>query len=63
MEKIQAIRQFNIPGIIYFGSDHPSELPYLQNRFVEGMTLIYYCTGKECRLPTDDPAAIFTYLI
>jgi uncharacterized protein YyaL (SSP411 family) len=61
-EKIHAIRQYNIPGILYFGSEKPSELPYLQNRFVEGMTLIYYCTGKECKLPTEDTNVINNFL-
>jgi uncharacterized protein len=60
-EKIQAIRQFHFPGLIYFGSDQPSQLTYLQNRFVEGKTMIYYCTGKECKLPTEDPAEILPY--
>jgi hypothetical protein len=61
-EKIHALRKLNLPGIIYFGSDNPSELPYLQYRFVEGMTLIYYCTGKECKPPTEDTNSIIIYL-
>jgi len=61
-EKIKEIRQLNFPRIIYFGSDKPSDLPYLQNRFVEGITLIYFCTGKECKLPTQDTSAIINLL-
>jgi len=60
-EKISALRKLNLPGILYFGSDKPSNLPYLQNRFVEGMTLIYYCTGKECKLPVDIPETILKF--
>jgi uncharacterized protein YyaL (SSP411 family) len=60
-EKIDTLRKLNLPGMIFFGSDKPSHLPYLQNRFVEGETLIYYCTGKECKIPTEDPADILKY--
>lgn len=57
-EKIETIRQFRFPGITYFGSDKASDLPYLHNRFVSGMTLIYYCTGKECKLPTEETEVV-----
>ncbi len=61
MEKIGALRRLNFPGIIYFGSERPSELPYLESRFVEGQTLIYYCTGKECKMPVEDPAEVLRF--
>jgi uncharacterized protein YyaL (SSP411 family) len=28
---------------------------------VEGKTMIYFCTGKECKLPTEDPEEIEKY--
>jgi uncharacterized protein YyaL (SSP411 family) len=61
MKKIGELRKFYHPDLLYFGSPGPSELSYLQNRFVEGKTMIYFCTGKECKLPTEDPEEIEKY--
>jgi hypothetical protein len=61
-EKIVALRKLHLPGIIYFGAGGPSELPYLQNRFVDGMTLIYFCTGKECKMPVENPVEVLSFI-
>jgi uncharacterized protein len=60
-QKIDELRKSYHPGIMFFASEGPSGLAYLQNRFVEGKTMIYYCTGKECKLPTEVPAEILKY--
>jgi uncharacterized protein YyaL (SSP411 family) len=61
-ERIKAIRENDTTGILFFGSAGLSDLPYLQNRFFEGHTMMYYCTGKECKLPTEDTSTIINLL-
>jgi hypothetical protein len=55
IEKARKIHAHPIPNTIVTGSEGPSEMPYLKDRFVEGMTLIYICRGDSCLLPTSDP--------
>lgn len=44
------------PGVIYAGSiKGGSSLEILQNRFIEGKTLIYQCRNKTCELPVESP--------
>ena len=51
-EKAAAIRKHYHPSLFFCGSEKRSELPVLKDRFVEGETMIYVCTGRECKLPT-----------
>jgi len=51
-EKASVIRKQYHPSVFICGSESASELPLLKDRFVEGETMIYVCTGKECKLPT-----------
>ena len=41
----------NIPGVLIFGSQERSNLPYFEGRYVEGKTLIYICSGTSCLAP------------
>lgn len=52
LEKAAAIRKHYHPSVFFCGSENESGLPILKDRFVEGETMIYVCTGKECKLPT-----------
>lgn len=38
---------------IITGSVKPSRIPLLQDRFLDGETMIYVCRDKVCKLPTD----------
>ena len=43
----------NKSGALIFGSRSESNLPYFANRFVEGKTLIYICSGTFCMAPVE----------
>jgi len=42
-----------LSNIIKAGSSGVSELPIFKNRFVDDKTMIYVCTGNECKLPVE----------
>jgi len=51
------IRAFNkkyLPNKLFCSGKVASDLPLLQNRFVEDETMIYICVNKTCNLPTSD---------
>ncbi len=52
------LRKRYLPNQIFAGSPGPSELPLLQNRFVEGKTLIYVCENNTCKLPVENIADV-----
>jgi uncharacterized protein len=43
----------NKSGALIFGSRTDSKLPYFENRFVEGKTMIYICSGSFCMAPVE----------
>ncbi len=43
-----------IPNKILLGSEAPSELPLLQEKFHPDKTLIYVCVNKACQMPVDN---------
>lgn len=49
---VQEVNQKYIPNKLICASTTESKLPLLENRFVEGQTLIYVCVNKTCQLPT-----------
>lgn len=50
LEKNSVLSKTYLPYIVA-GSQKPSDLPLLQDRFVKGKTLIYVCENKTCNLP------------
>ena len=44
-----------LPNMLYAGSPEASELPILQDRYVEDKTLIYICEDKVCAAPVESP--------
>jgi uncharacterized protein YyaL (SSP411 family) len=42
------------PNVIIAGTEKPSTLPFLKDRFVEGKDLYYVCQNKTCQMPTED---------
>ncbi|HEY4798563.1 MAG TPA: thioredoxin domain-containing protein, partial [Bacteroidia bacterium] len=53
-EKRKSLAEHFIPNAIFVGSKNKSELPLLQDKFVDGKTLIYICKNKTCKLPTEN---------
>lgn len=52
-EKYLALQEHYLPNVVWIASETESELPLLQNRFVEGATKIYVCQDKACKLPVE----------
>jgi uncharacterized protein len=50
---IKELYSHDLQGVFIYGSLAESNLPYFVNRFVEGKTLIYICTGKFCLPPVE----------
>jgi uncharacterized protein YyaL (SSP411 family) len=61
-EKASVIRKQYHPSVFICGGESDSELPVLKDRFVEGQTMIFVCTGKECKLPTTSVEESITHL-
>ncbi|MDQ3111691.1 MAG: thioredoxin domain-containing protein [Bacteroidota bacterium] len=55
---MEVFRKSYLPNQIFAGSPGPSELPLLQNRFIDGKTLIYVCENNTCQLPMEDAAEV-----
>jgi hypothetical protein len=51
------------PNIILSGTQKPSNLPFLQERFAENETLFYLCQNKTCQIPTNDFQEIIKQII
>ena len=63
LEKTKKLARTHHAGLFFCGSvDGEAGLPILENRFIEGETMMFLCTGKECRLPTSSVEDIFRYL-
>jgi uncharacterized protein YyaL (SSP411 family) len=49
-------KEFNtkyIPNKLVLGSNHESNLPLLEAKYMDGVTLYYVCFNKACQLPTE----------
>jgi uncharacterized protein YyaL (SSP411 family) len=62
IEKLKKINKAYHPNVFCCGSDKEGSLPILQNRYIDGETLLYLCTGKECRMPTNSVEEILKQL-
>ena len=47
-------REFR-PNVLVSGTEKPSSLPFLAQRFQQGKSLFYICHNKTCGLPTENP--------
>jgi hypothetical protein len=45
-----------LPDALFAGAAEHSSMEIFRNRFVDGKTLIYVCSGNECKYPVEDPA-------
>ena len=55
-EKLVALYKQTPPNVIFAVSDKPSDLPLVQNRYVNDTSLIYVCKNNSCLLPTSSVA-------
>ena len=53
-EKLKEFQKKFLPNVIYSGGDHEGHLPLLENKLVQGKTLIYVCKNKSCQLPVEN---------
>ncbi|HZI68280.1 MAG TPA: thioredoxin domain-containing protein [Hanamia sp.] len=53
-EKRKQLQQNYLPNVLFSGSVRESALPLLQNKYVEGETMIYVCKNKMCGLPVGE---------
>jgi len=53
LTKANELNELYIPNIVRAGSIGKSELPIFKERFVKDKTMIYVCTGSECKLPVE----------
>lgn len=51
-----------IPNAIIIGGKDEGSLELLENKKVDGKTMIYVCENKTCRLPVDDPEKALTLI-
>ena len=54
IEKATELNKKYLPNKLVIGSSTSNDLPLLQNRFVNGKTLIYVCVNKACKMPTEN---------
>ncbi|MEZ4875650.1 MAG: thioredoxin domain-containing protein [Flavobacteriaceae bacterium] len=53
LQKVSEINLHYLPGKLIAGSTKPQSLPLLEERFVEGRTMIYICVNNTCKLPVE----------
>jgi hypothetical protein len=61
VEKVVAMSKFYHPQVFFCGSEAGSGLPIFKDRFVKGETMIYVCSGSECKLPTSSVDEAFLF--
>jgi uncharacterized protein YyaL (SSP411 family) len=52
--KIKELNSYFLPDIVVSGSISHSTLPLLNDRYVEGKTLIYICSNNTCKMPVEE---------
>lgn len=52
-QKINELNKTYLPNKLIIGSVGENKLPLLENRYSPGETLIYVCTNKVCKLPSE----------
>jgi uncharacterized protein YyaL (SSP411 family) len=63
IEHAKTINRSFHPNVFICGNEREEGfLPLFENRYIEGETMLYLCTGKECRLPTPSVEEILRQL-
>jgi uncharacterized protein YyaL (SSP411 family) len=52
--KLKELDRSYLPNILISGSNKNSDLPLLQNKFIDNETFIYVCINGTCKLPVND---------
>lgn len=53
LEYTKEFNQYFLPNVVLSGSTQNMYLPLMENKFVEGKTLLYVCSNKACKLPSN----------
>lgn len=49
----QKMNKKYLPNVLFVGSETESSLALLENKYVDGKTMIYVCVNKSCQLPVE----------
>jgi uncharacterized protein YyaL (SSP411 family) len=55
-QRLSAMQKNYLPNAIYLGGNNEGNLPLLENKLMDGKTMIYVCENKTCRRPVEDAA-------
>ncbi len=61
-EKLTEMQKNYLPNCLFCAGVTTSEIELLQNRFVNGKTLIYVCQNQTCMLPEENAEAALSFL-
>ena len=50
-DKLKELDQSYLPNVLISGAKAKSELPLLQNKYIEGETYVYVCVNGTCKMP------------
>ncbi|WP_299098864.1 thioredoxin domain-containing protein [uncultured Winogradskyella sp.] len=50
-EKLKELDKSYLPNVLFSGAKNESELPLLQNKYIEGETFLYVCVNGTCKMP------------
>jgi uncharacterized protein YyaL (SSP411 family) len=53
-EKLKEFHKHYLPNAIYLGGSSEGNFSLLQNKLVDGKTMIYVCENKTCQLPVEE---------
>ncbi len=53
-EKLIELQKNYLPNLIYSGGENEGSLSLLENKLIEGKTMIYVCKNKTCGLPVEN---------
>lgn len=53
-EKLAELQKNYLPNTIYSGGENEGTLSLLENKLIEGKTMIYVCKNKSCHLPVEN---------
>jgi uncharacterized protein YyaL (SSP411 family) len=53
-EKLSVLQKNYLPNTIYCGGENGGTLSLLENKLVEGKTMMYVCKNKSCLLPVEN---------
>ena len=60
--KLKELNKYYLPGKVIVGNTTEIDFPHLEDRFIEGKTVVYVCTENSCQRPTEDVQQAIKYL-